>query len=104
MNKFFRKIKYFYQKHTRGFSDEDLRNLDYYLAKHIKECLIEFKKVSSGYPANTIIEKWNKDLDDMIDVFEYFKNIESIEYNEEEVKKMTQLGYKFIDNFNSLWY
>ena len=75
---FRRTIVHSYQKLTRGFSDRDLWNLDYALARWLLPRIKEFRKHSEGVPGDLCWDdnsndipfpdakaKWNLILDDI---------------------------------------
>ena len=65
-----RRIKFLKQRLTRGFSDEELWNLDWTLAEHILPRLKAFKVYHGAYPPDLTPEKWNKKLSEMIWAFD----------------------------------
>lgn len=74
-----RKLKYLWQKLTRGFSDEITWNLNTELAKWLLPRLKRFKELANGYPPNLTPEEWEENLDKVIHALE-------IEVYEEDVK------------------
>lgn len=70
------KIKWFFQRLFRGYSDCDLWNLDYHLAKIILKRLKAFKKMErKGIPSTlNSFDEWNKILDKMIFSFEFIRS------------------------------
>lgn len=89
-----KEIKYFFQRGFRGFSDDSLWSLDYYLGNQIVKSLQAFKDMPRmGYPGyynqelmtsdggqtskkseREAVKAWNKDLQDMIDGFKFLCN------------------------------
>ena len=77
-----RECKWFWQRITRGYADDDLYSLDGHLAKLLLVRLIEFKKHLAGYPtveyyveikdSGTTILKTSRDLtgDDWDEILE----------------------------------
>lgn len=73
-----RKIKYIfiyaYQKLTRGFTDKDIWNLDFTIARFVLPRLIAYKKIQCGHPMiegreEDGEEAWNEILDKMCRAF-----------------------------------
>ena len=131
-----REIKWWFQKKSRGYSDCDLWDLDNSLGQHIVKCLKAFKKMNRvGIPCKYLkmdengkatvsmkaAEKArNKDLQDMIDGFEFLttkgddfltecykkypKNSKKSYAEYEKALEEAQVkAQKFVTNFNSLW-
>ena len=66
-----RRIKWFFQKITKGYSDADLWCLNYHLAKLINKRLKAFRVGQVGHPCNLTAEGWREILDEMIWAFDY---------------------------------
>nr|MCK4930024.1 hypothetical protein [Nanoarchaeota archaeon] len=94
-----RYTKYFFQRRIRGYADEDLWNLYGHLGDHIIKVLKAFKKMdrvgvpgifAKGHTDKQLEEsdkRWNKELQDMIDGFDYLTNDDDIETpNWEKIK------------------
>ena len=60
-----RKIKAFWQRGKRGWSDRDTWQLGGYIAKVISESVLYLEKTNSGYPGGLTKGKWNKILMDV---------------------------------------
>ena len=96
-----------------GFSDCDWFNFNSYLAWIIHGGLVKFRNEGSGFPANLTKETWHFMLDTMIDGFEAFAELESMEdwdthvpYDEwaAPIQARWESGKQlFIDNFENLW-
>jgi len=69
-----RKLKFFWQRKTRGFSDRETWSLYTEIAKFTLPRLKRFKEVNCGFPHNYTEETWNKVLDDMIFAINYAAN------------------------------
>ena len=120
-----REIKWFFQRVFRGYGDDELWNVNYYLGKKIVKYLKAFKKMDRiGYNPyfcdfnedheitneKEAMAKWEKTLDDMIEGFEFLHNAQerlsdyktSEDYNKacKEAEKKAML---FVAHFNSLW-
>ena len=83
-----RRIKFLKQRLSRGFSDEELWNLDHTLVKYILPRLKAFKDYHGSYPPGLTSEKWNKKLSEMIWAFDVILHEEETmpEINEENKK------------------
>ena len=91
IRRIFKKVfVYPFQRMFRGYDDTDLWNLDVSISKRIVRMLMDFKKVTQGYPACLdSFEEWMEILDKMIYCFDFFENHfdELYELSEEEYKK-----------------
>lgn len=119
MKIFLLKIKHFFQKIFKGYSDEELWNLDVTLSKNIFKYLDAFIKLDRmGYPLtlekdkayidfDNIYhkEKWEADLNKMRNAFFYIKNGEHYDLMGNDIKnKEIEEGLKlFSERFMSLW-
>lgn len=66
-----KRIKWWWQRRTRGFDDRELWNLDLTVAKFILPRLKQFSKKIDGYPPELCQPTvWSDMLDDMIFTFE----------------------------------
>ncbi len=92
------KIKNFIQRGKRGFSDEDLWNLDNYLAELIYESIKAFKESDRmGYPGNfSQAEEWEEVLDEIVIGMEAGMRISYTDYF--EMKK--EGGNRYKHTFN----
>lgn len=61
-----RKVKYFFQRLSRGWDDADTWSLSSTIAGFALPRLIRFKQLNNGYPYNLTMKKWESILDDMI--------------------------------------
>ena len=61
-----RKMKFVWQRVTRGWSDEDTWSLDYTFCKWMLPRLKRFKKIANGYPDHMKPEEWDATIDKMI--------------------------------------
>lgn len=96
-----------------GFSTCDWYNFNTYLAWVIQSGLVKFRNEGSGYPAQLTEETWHFMLDTMIDGFEAFAELESMEswdihtpFDEWAAPRRArwETGRQlFIDNFDTLW-
>ncbi|HPI20994.1 MAG TPA: hypothetical protein PKY56_11550 [Candidatus Kapabacteria bacterium] len=110
------KLKYKYQKLTKGYSDEELWNLDYTLAGIIYKYLDAFIKMKrNGYPVNlkegetyndfdeeSKSKEWEDKLIKMRDAFYLIK--EDKQYEKDKNIELIDEGLRlFSENFLSLW-
>jgi len=100
-----RQITWFFQRAIRGYSDNQLWSLDYYLGKHIVQCLRAFKDMAkNSYPSRYMtttqkngkstdqsdqraIKKYNQDLQDIIDGFTFLSECDGSDKLTESYKK-----------------
>lgn len=111
-----RMSKRFLQRQVRGYAEPDLWSLYYHLGGIIHKTLVAFKYSDrNGYPADLEETEWEEILDDMIYAFNYFKDVDEVQfflmewypdnYKEklDEIEERTDKGGKlFIKHFNSL--
>jgi len=104
---FKRKIKHFYQKRTRGFSDDETWSLYTNIAKYTLPRLKRFKKLKFCHPSCIVYEEWNAILDDMIFAINFAAN-----HDDMDVSSLTKKDYKRINRglnlfgkyFMDLWW
>ena len=76
----FRQCKWFFQRVFRGYSDDELWNLDYTIAKWILPRLKAFKKDNIGWPVHfDSFTEWTKTIDEMIWSFDFIVNQDKYE-------------------------
>ena len=97
-----KKIKWFFQRGFRGYSDKDIWNIDKWFLNTIIPMLKQLKKEKNGYPIYMTEQQWDIILDNMIDSFkestdEYCS--EKNEYQEEYYNKK----YSHIKNIEDLF-
>lgn len=90
------KLKMLWQKLMRGFSDEELWNLDDEFCKWIVPRLIAFKKKNIGYPNGMTWKQWQKKIDQMIEGF-------SVKYDELITRKKLKKSEKAMETFSKHW-
>lgn len=68
-----RRYRFFWQRLTKGYSDNETWSLDYYLPKLILPRLKRFKQITICYPDQNgeTFEDWMAILDKMIAAFEW---------------------------------
>lgn len=106
-------VKWFLQRHIRGFCDPEWYNLDQELAKWVLPRLIYLKENSIGYPAafaeeNDGLKKWEDILDRIIFAFEYqaYKKWDTDKKKEtlEEEDRLAKEGIElFAKYYRNLW-
>ena len=108
MNKLFWNIKQKYQKFTRGYSDEELWNLDKTICEWLLPRLKTFKEKTIGYPHDfNDLEEWKETIQKMIDAFEiYSTDLPDYAYSsyEEDCKQMEEGFELFSKYFYNLWW
>jgi hypothetical protein len=105
----YREIRWFFQRMLYGYSDEDLWNLDYFLADLIQRSLKSFKNDANySHPGSMTKEEWDAELDIMIKGFTDVQAYLDDCYDNDEEKAVLiesfDKGMKsFHKNFFSLW-
>lgn len=101
-------IKNKYHKLTRGFTDEEIWNLDYTAAEWLIPRLKYLKENTCGYPPDLkTFEEWQEILQKMIDAFEiYIREFETTDVSQlktenEIIEEGMQLFGKY---FRALWW
>lgn len=69
---FFKKIKWSFQRITRGYSDYDIYNLYYWLIRVIPSAIRDLEKDLHGFPFDMTEEAWKNYLLDMASHFENY--------------------------------
>ncbi len=107
MKNFFRrmkqKIRFFFQRLTRGWDDSELWNLDHNLSKLILPRLKIFRQFHLTYPHGMEYEEFNAIVDKMIYSFEYLSTDKAYDFNPEEDKKVQEGLELFAKYFRALW-
>ncbi len=85
-----RTFKYFFQRGRRGWADNDVWNLDSYLAKVIYESLDNLANNLSGHPLNYTNELWEKKLKEVSQAFKDY-----YEYDDNLIKRYSELEKKY---------
>ena len=65
-----RKIRFFWQRRTKGYSDDETWDLDVRIARFVLPRLLRLKELQNGYPFDLTEESWDEILDKMIFSFE----------------------------------
>lgn len=66
----FRKIKWSYQRITRGFCDYDVWSLDIHYCRYFRDTITHLRKNCHGYPARYTEEEWDEILKKMSECFD----------------------------------
>ncbi len=106
MNKIIWNIKQKWQKLTRGYSDEELWNLDYYLSRWIIPRLKTFKEQAVGFPPDLNSKKeWEDIIEKIIIAFELYISYipDTPEQASKEGKQIREGLELFSKYFNNLW-
>ena len=104
-----RRIKWFFQRGKRGYSDNDVWNFDSYLAEVISKGCKQLAKEKHGYPSNLTLEKWEEILNSLSKKFEEYTKIIYLEEGYETVspeefdKKMDEMINLLKNHFTHLW-
>lgn len=96
------KIKNILQKIFRGYSDDEVYDLDRTFVKFILPRLKRYKELSlGGHPFYLTEKAWLKMLDDMIEGFESMADKEGLYFRREEKEK--HAIELFCTNLRRLW-
>lgn len=97
-----RKIKFFWQRLTRGFDDSETWSLDYPFFKWLLPRLKRFREVVIGYPPEITYEEWMKELDRAIADLEIIKD--DTGFGEEYDKAYARFIKWFAKRIRHLWW
>ncbi len=97
----------FYQRHTRGFHDGELGDLDISIAKHVLPRLKRFKQKTFACPGGLTEQEWDHILDEMIWAMEYITggqwNEDMVQWELDEAR--CSAGCELFGKwFRGLWY
>lgn len=102
-----RALKLFWQKKTRGWSDEDTWSLDFTIAKFVYPRLKRFKELHCCHPIQLTEQEWNLILDKMIAAFEILSDdfkCNMYGSNPEEVEIVNDGLEMFAKWYSDLWW
>lgn len=96
-------IRHFLQRMLRGYSDADLHNLDYFLAKRIIAPLKAFKSINRPTPRGFSPKEWESILDKMIYSLETIGEDSFMDQSKEK-RNSVQEGLELLGkHFHLLW-
>lgn len=102
---FKRSIRFYYQRLTRGWSDQETWSLDVSLAKLILPRLKRFREVSIVIPFNMTEQQWNDLLDKMIYAFDIMASSDYFSAFTDENNERCQEGLNlFAQYYRFLWW
>ena len=97
-----RRIKFCYQRLTRGFDDSELWSLDVTIAEFILPRLRVFRDYHNGYPHELDSNQWDSTIATMVEAFEHV--VSDDYYSLENYKEKVEPGLKlFAKYFCNLW-
>jgi len=102
-----RKIRFFWQRRTRGWDDSDTWSLDMTLCQWLLPRLKRFKELNNGTPCDLTEQEWDNILDKMIKAVDMTAHQFERDYMEwskkdfEEVREGLELLGKWMQN---LWW
>ena len=119
-NRAFDKVKWAYQRLTRGWDDRAVWDMDYYLAGLIPQLVKELKEKGHGFPSDmvpeesigeiseevetAVREKWNAILDSIAEGFEEYNQVRNCMMHPDYKMVKFEKGFKlFKKYFGSLW-
>jgi hypothetical protein len=102
---FWRDIKHFWQRRTRGWDNSDTYSLDFTIGRFIYPRLKKFKELNKGFPGGLTSEKWDEILDKMIAAFEIIADDKQYWTMNEEQYRIVKRGLKlFYIYYRDLWW
>ena len=119
-NKPFDKVKWAYQRLTRGWDDRAVWDMDYYISDLIVQLTKKLKDEGVGFPSSMIEgdpmgeltkeeekkyhEKWQGVLDSIIEGFEEYSQVRNCMMHPDYKMVKFEKGFKlFKKHFSSLW-
>lgn len=104
---FKRRIKFIWQKWTRGFSDEEMWNLDITIAKFILPRIKRHFEINKSIPYGVEEVEWEEIKRKMLFAIQYFavpdRGIFGYEENEKRSKEVSEGLDLFAKYFHMLW-
>lgn len=95
------KVRWTYQRASRGYADCDIWSLDSYLAEWLLDALRDISELTPGYPADMTMDQWEKELEEMACAFELLQDVYEIKPGEE---KLINRGlHLFASRFRHFW-
>lgn len=101
-----KRIKWFFQRGIRGYSDIDVWDISYWFENTIIPMLKQLKKGKHGYPMGMTEKEWDMILDNMICYFEESTKkycSEKNEYEEEYTKDLLNDNEEFNKSVRNRW-
>ena len=99
-----RSLRFFWQRVIRGWDDGETFSLDYSLSKLIAPRLKRFAELRYGYPSDMSEGEWQRDLDKMVEAFEFSASEKRWLASPEEYDKHQEGIELFAKNFFGLWW
>lgn len=99
-----RTLRFFKQRHTRGWDDRETWNLDAAFAEWILPRLKRFKVLNNGYPMDLTEESWNELLDVMIEGFTIMASEDKWALSDEQRTKVETAIQVFSVRVHDLWW
>lgn len=79
--KYWQKIRFFYQRHTRGWDDSETWDMDYTFYRWIYSRLNRYKELTNGYPDEyEEYEDWIKELEKRIEQIRRIIEIDEFDF------------------------
>lgn len=98
-----RKVKFFWQRLTRGWDDSVTWNLDWQIATFVLPRLRRFREVTIAYPPEITFEEWQSIIDKMIFALEWHSK-DTIDRDIEDYSKVQEGMELFGKYFGGLWW
>jgi hypothetical protein len=104
-----KRIKWFFQRGWRGYSDCDIWGFDYYLAEIISKGCKQLAKEKQGYPSNSTPEEWDIVINKLVNMFDEYPKMLDFEKGYDKItqeefdKKMDEMFGLLRKYFVNLW-
>jgi len=101
-----RRLRFFWQRRTRGWDDSETWSLDWSLANLILPRLERYREITCGHPADLTKKQWHKILDDIVFAFRYHADFEkhTAEYWKKHGKRVERGMQLFAEWYGALWW
>lgn len=98
-----RRLRFLWQKVTRGFSDDELWNLDVTIARFVLPRLRRFRARTHGYPGGMTEEEWDDKLREMVWAFDRIANDAGLDALQNDQARINAAMLEFGRHFRDLW-
>lgn len=100
-----RRIRFWWQRRTRGWDDSETWNLDQQLATWLAPRLDRFRQIANGFPYGTTEESWDAELEEMCWAAKWYAENAYDHGGDSEARKRALAGLRqIVDNLSTLWW
>jgi hypothetical protein len=100
-----RKMRYWWQRRTRGWDDSVTWSLDAEIARFVAPRLKRFKELNNGHPCDMTAEQWDEIIDKIIWTMEFCGSEESCCNPDTSLYERADEGLKLFGQwFRHLWW